>query len=600
MAGLPTVQVLLDDGSGTFPFDISAYAQLVAGYTFKRGRQDELSSPTPGDFKLALDNTDGRFTIGSTILATPSPIKMDQAIRVKVTANATTVNRFTAYVQSWPTEWPDGGDLFALASISGLDGQSQAEGWKLRSVIECEILEDSPQAYYTLGEPSGATSVADSSGNQSAAFTMVGTGTAVTFGSATGPGTDGLTAAQFAGGQYMVRGPLSGLVALVECAFLTSTANQRLISMYDNSAGTFDIIQIDAGGHLTGPFSMVSSSVVTDGAEHVAGLRWTGAQVQLLLDGVVVASNVDTRAGSSAQKVYLGEPVVGGSAYSGTMAHVAFFTTDPGSARATAHATASLTGFVGESGTARITRTAGYANLPVGTLDTSLTNVAFVDITGKSAMEAIRDVADAELGLAYFDGSGTLVFHNRNRVVTKTTPDVTIDASFLDEGTRFEYDMQGVVNYFEVTAVGTGIVQVAQDVTSIVTNKHGKYDGSRSYLVQTDQEALDRANWIVATHKEPAPRVGSLVFDVLTMTAAQQAQMLAIEPDTWVRVTGLPGQTPGGTTADFIVQGIAETLNSDAWTLTLNAANKAVAAPTPWILDSATWSVLDSTTRLYV
>jgi hypothetical protein len=238
--------------------------------------------------------------------------------------------------------------------------------------------------------------------------------------------------------------------------------------------------------------------------------------------------------------------------------------------------------------------------MPLGTLDASLTNVAFVDFTGKSAGEAMRDVADAEGGLVFFDGSGNLTFHNRNRAVNKTTPDVTIDANFLAEGTRFEYDMQGVLNYLEVTAAGTGIAQVVRNVTSEVTNAHGRYPDSRTYLVQTDQEALDRGNWIISTHAEPAARVGSLVVDVLTMTAAQQAAMLTLEPNSWLRVTGLPGQTPGGTTADFVVQGFADALNITDWTVTLNAANRAVAAPTPWILDSTTFSVLDSTTRVFV
>jgi hypothetical protein len=119
-------------------------------------------------------------------------------------------------------------------------------------------------------------------------------------------------------------------------------------------------------------------------------------------------------------------------------------------------------------------------------------------------------------------------------------------------------------------------------------------------LVQSDAEALDRANWIIATHKEPGPRAGTLALDLLTMTAAQQAQMLAIEPDHWISVTGLPSQTPGGTTANLVVQGLVETLAPDSWTLTLNVVDKATVYPNVWILGDSTYGVLDSTTRLYV
>ena len=66
-------------------------------------------------------------------------------------------------------------------------------GNELRSVVEEEILADGPDAYYTLGEPEGATQANDSSGNGAAPLFMTGDGPAVVFGNATGPGTDGLT-----------------------------------------------------------------------------------------------------------------------------------------------------------------------------------------------------------------------------------------------------------------------------------------------------------------------------------------------------------------------------------------------------------------------
>jgi hypothetical protein len=577
--GLPTVQVLLDDGTGTFPFDITAYARLVEGYTFKRGRQDELSSPTAGDMTLVLDNADGRFTVGSTVIASPSPIKTDRQIRVKVTpSGGTAVTRFTHYVQNWPVEWPDGSDQFAVASITGTDAQAKAERRTLRSVVEEERRLDNPVAAYTLGEPAGATSAADTSGSQQTPLTMLGTGTAVVFGTDIGPGTDGLTAATFAGGQYL-QTTLTSVPGTIEAWFTTTTndANTRTIVM----PGSGLVVLL---GQLHDPSTHTNFGAVSDGLLHHAVLSGT----TVYLDGVSVGT------GTAATDAHM---FVGGgnglSPFIGSIAHVAAYSGALSAARVLAHYQSGTTGFAGESGTARITRIAGYAGIPVGTLDASLTNVPFVDITGQLAWQAIQAVADAEMGVALVDGSGSLTFYNRNRPVAKTAPDVTIDANFLAEGTRFEYDMQGVLNYLEVTAVGTSITQVVRNATSEVTNGHGRYPDNKTYLVQTDQEALDRGNWIVSTHAEPAARVGSLAIDVMTMTAAQQQQMLTLEADSWLRVTGLPGQTPGGTTADFIVQGLAEPLNAGEWTLTLNAANKP-ALFTALILDDPTFGALDS------
>lgn len=578
MAGLPTVQVLLDDGTGTFPYDVTTKTRLVEGYSMKRGRQDEMSSPTNGDFDLVFDNTDGRFTLGSTIIASPSPIKIDAQIRVKLTANAVTVNRFTQFVQNWPVQWPRGGSEFAVSLPAGTDAQAKAEGRTLRSVIEEEILADGPVAYYTLGEPEGATSAGDTSGSQAPALTMVGSGTDVVFGTATGPGTDGLTAATFAAGKRL-DAVLSATPTALEAWFSTSTIDGSDRGIIGTGTNGITV----TSGNLTFNGSG-SGGAVADGLVH--HIVWQGTSVYLddVLTGLAATAPGDAH-------------LVVGSAFIGSIAHVAADGSTLSAARRTAHYQAGSTGFAGESGTARLTRLAGYANMPVGTLDASLTNVAFTDFTGRSAWDAIQEVADAEMGIAFIDGSGNLVFHNRNRVLAKSSPDVTVDANFLSPGTGFEYDMQGVLNYFEATATPAGSTQLAWDQNSEVTNKHGRYSKSKSYLVQTDQEALDRANWIVATHSEPATRVGSLVLDVLTMTAAQQAAMLTVEPSTWLRITGLPGQTPGGTTADFIVQGIAESLDAGEWTITLNAANKTALYPSVWILGT---SALGVDTRLGV
>ena len=79
---LPTLRVDLDDGTGSFPYDITGRVLAVNGYTITRGRDDWQDATNAGDLTLTLNNSDGRFTPGSTILDTPSPITVDQRIRV--------------------------------------------------------------------------------------------------------------------------------------------------------------------------------------------------------------------------------------------------------------------------------------------------------------------------------------------------------------------------------------------------------------------------------------------------------------------------------------------------------------------------------------
>lgn len=591
MTGLPTTQILLDNGTGTFPHDITNRCRLLDGFNFNRGRDDEQSSVTAGTLSLALNNSDGRFTPGSTVITSPSPITVDQRIRLKETVNGVTYTRFTGYVKSWRVSWPAGVDSHSVVHVTATCAQARAERRTLRSIVEEEILTDSPNAYYTLGEPAGSTSAADSSGSQQPALTETGTGTGVAFGNATGPGTDGLTAAEFAGGKYLTSSANFGTIAAIECAFSTSTA--ALAVLIAGQANPFLQIQIDSTGHIAAfstSFGFLTGPVVTDGLTHVAALRYSGTTVSLLLDGVVEDSAASALTGEAINGVN-----VGGD-FTGTIAHLALFSADPGATRLTAHADAMLTGFAGESGTARITRLAGYAGLSLGTLDTSLTNVPHKDITGASAMSAIQEVVDAEGGLAYVNGSGNLIFLNRNDAPEKTTPDLTLAAELVSFSAEPTDDDAEILNYFETTAEGTGVTQVVTDAAS--ETAHGRYPDSKSYLVQTDAEALDRGNWLVANYAEPTTRFGTLTVNLYKMTAAQASSALAaLEPGAWLRVTGMPTQNTGGTQVDVMVQGFAEEQTASSWTLTCNVTARELFEA--WILGDTTYSVLGSTTKLY-
>lgn len=606
--GPPTPQVLLDDGTGTFPYDATSYVRLVDGIKISRGREDEQSDVTAGQCTVVFDNSTGAFTLGSTVIASPSPITIDNRLRVKYTANATAFDRHTGYLISDPVSWPTGGDLESRVSVTLTDAQARAERRPLKSYAEEEIIADSPLWYYPLSEPIGATVAVDHSGNQQPQQILTGSGSAVSFGTADGTTTDSLTAASFVGGQYLNGdggiGFSFGTPPYTVVLAFTTSGSGTVMTLFGNVTGTGPLVGVDATGHLMTSIAggLASTATVNDGQVHVATITFSnggGTNVRLYLDGVLVASGSELSGAAGTRDI--------GKGFIGSISHVAMvFGTGPSPTRVAAYASAMLNGFAGESGTARITRLAGYAGIPIGTLDTSLTNVGFTDITNSSAWDAIKDAVDAEVGDTYVNGSGALDFHNRNRAVSKTAPDATVAAEFLAEDTSFAVDLQGVINYFEVTSSATGVTQVVRNTTSelgdgsVTHPGHGRYPGSASYLVTTDAEALDRANWIVANHAEPQPRAGTLTLDLLTMTAAQQAACLALEADSWLRITGLPSQTPNGTTGDFVVQGIAaDTLTLTSWTLALNVVSRSLFAPV-WILGDSTYSVLGSTTRLYV
>jgi hypothetical protein len=618
---LPTLQVLLDNGTGTFPFDITTKVLSLDGYDLSRGRADWIGAVTAGVLNLTLNNSDGRFTPGSTILATPSPITVDQQIRLVVTGVGVSgfglggfglggfgtggYGQFTGYVKSWPVSWPAVVPTFAEVQLTAVDAQAKAERHPLRSMLEEQILLTSPSAYYTLAEAEGSTSAGDTSGNQSASLTIASTGAAMTFGSGIGPGSDGLTAAMFANGQYLGDatagfGTPAGSFAM-GCWFATSTMPAATAWLVHNDGAGISIT--GPGGTLaaTGPMgSLFGATNVVDGLTHFVALTSDGTTARLWLDGVQIASSAVAVADTSLYRSVGGNPLSLTAGLTGTISHVGIWPTLAGAdVLAIYQAGAAI-----ESSTSRITRLAGYAGIPVGTLDASLTTVGPQSTSGKSAWDAIQEVVDAEFGLAFIDGSGSLVFHNRNRVASKSVPDLTLDRQWVTPDVAPVVDDQQLINYSEVTASGTGATQLVRDTISedgdgtATHPAHGRYPDSRTYLVQTDAEALDRANWIISNFGQPSPRYGTLTINLYGMTQAQAATVMnALDMSCWLRVTSMNSQNPGGTTADVVIQGWNVQVTAESWAITCNVVARSLYAAL--ILDDATYGVLDSTSKLY-
>lgn len=615
MGTLPTLTVLLDNGTGTFPFDITSKVMAIDGYEISRGRDDWQGAVTAGELGLTLNNSDGRFSPGSTILATPSPITVDQKIRLSESSGAGGgfgsggfgsggfggggSNRFTGYVKSWPVSWPATVTTFSEVQITATDAQARAERRTLLSFIQEEVALRSPTAYYTLSEPDGSVMAGDSSGNQATSLTSAGTGAAVVFGNGTGPGTDGLSAVQIMGGKYLTAvTPTPPTSSTRAFGFWFNT------TMTPGALGAFVayhygfLFQLDTTGHLganvNNGAAVTTSNAVNDGTTHFAVIVSDGVTFTLYVDGIAVGVAA-VGAVTPINEFSLGG--FGGLLLSlvGTLSHAGAWSTLT-AANVAALYSAGL-GAPNESGTARMTRLAGYAGITVGTLDTSLTNMPASAVSGKTAFQAIQDAADAEFGLVFIDGNGALTFHNRNRVASKLVPDLTLDRQWVTPDVQPVVDDQRIINYSEVTAEGTGATQLVRNATS--ESAHGRYPDSRSYVVQTDAEAIDRANWIVSHFAEPTPRYGTLTINLYGMPTAIAATVVdALDLNCWLRVTSLASQNPGGTTADVVVQGWREEVTAESWTITCNVVARSLY--NAWILEDSVYGLLDSTTIAYV
>lgn len=577
--------------------DVSAYVEAQQGLTINRGRADEISQIQPSTLSLTLDNTDGRFTPEKTAGAYYPNVKKGRPIRVTSTYNAVTYVRFVGYINEWPVQWPDSTSATSTVAITASSRMARLGlSAELRSIVEEEILVDSPSAYYTLGEPEGATSAVDSSGNLSAALTMFGSGADVTFGTATGPETDGLTAAAFIGGQFLA-GATVGTTSGVVFSFLRASSPAATEGLWEHQVSGLSIAMNSTGKIVVSNPAITSALSYADNQTHVCEVSFAAGTWTLYVDGASVGS-----AGGSASAAglfYLGG-AANAATFTGTMAHLATFATGLSATRALAHSSAMLTGFADELSAARITRLSGYAGVPAAelSLDAGVAAIAHFDITGSAPTAAMQKVTDTENGILYDgkDSAGLLVFKDRDHrynLASSFTLNATTQEVQGDLLPRL--DDQFLVN--DVTATGTDTSARIIDTTS--TDDYGYYRQSLD-VASSDPDAVRAlAEWRVGLNAEPTTRYPTVSVDVVNLSNAQAALVLAADISTRFGLSNLPSQAPAST-ADFFVEGYSESITSDKHRITFNTSPTIgyTGATGVWQLGVPGHSELGVTTRL--
>lgn len=591
----PTHSLKADDGTGTFPIDLTSRLERQAGVNVSGyGRSDEFTQAQASTFSCTLNNNDGGVSTGAGFGTMPfgtSPfggstrlaLQPGTLIRWTLTVGGTTVNRFTGRITSLDLGWEGAPGKRATVTLNASDLLADLSRRPLRSMLEEEILADTPTAYYTLSEAEGSTTAGDTSGKGAASLSIAGTGAPLTFGTGTGPGTDGLSAVQFFGGQYLktsLPGVTTGLD--IEFYFAASADGTILTAPASNLGGTADNVTVSlSSGNLIvavnrGVGSPPSTFVTTSGTNYADGATH---QVVVVLGDVGGSIYVDgaSRATASWSFTVIGYDLTNlqvGNGFTGTLSHLAVFPALNGTMIAAHYA---MSSGASETTSARLARLCSYAGMTPTTVSPSGRLMGAQSTSGASLFDAIQSVAAAEGGVVFADGSGTITMQGRDYRTLKTTADFTAGTD-VDPGTTVPWDDQLLYNKVTVTRTG-GAVQVVPNTTSLP-----EHPLEIELPVVTDTDALAAAQWIVAKHQTPSPRTPTLTFDPLS--SPRSAAMLGIKIGDRIALPNLPTQW-WGTAGDFVVEGWSEAVSHDSWELTLNVV--------PWTLyqaalwGSATW-----------
>lgn len=218
--------------------------------------------------------------------------------------------------------------------------------------------------------------------------------------------------------------------------------------------------------------------------------------------------------------------------------------------------------------------------------------------TSRTALEALQTVENSEFGGFYIDGLGDARFISRTNLIKAPATSVY---SFSDTGSGISYtnavvafDDTTLLNQVNITRTG-GTTQTAFDQTSIDT--YFLHSGNRNgILVQTDTEALNQAQGILATRKDPEVRIDSIELNLYDDINPNKPKAgIDLELLDGVTVTKvMPGNTT--VTQKSLINGISHDVTKDSWKTTLFTAEPLLAG---FVLDSAISGIIGTDVLAY-
>ena len=253
----------------------------------------------------------------------------------------------------------------------------------------------------------------------------------------------------------------------------------------------------------------------------------------------------------------------------------------------------------GQYSGARVTNILDTINFPASLRNINVgdTTLQADPATSRSALEALRNVEDSELGGFFIAANGNATFLSRTNVSQFSD---NIPLSFSDDGLALPYvnvktalDDGTLYNNVTVTRLG-GTAQNVFDQTSI--DQYFVHSGSRSgVLVQDDTTALNMAKMLLASRKDTELRVDEMTVNLADDTAGLQSAILGMELLDYLRITKhLSGSSE--IVRDVLAYGISHDINQASFISTIYTGEPIVQA---FLLDSTTQGIIGQNVLSY-
>ena len=220
----------------------------------------------------------------------------------------------------------------------------------------------------------------------------------------------------------------------------------------------------------------------------------------------------------------------------------------------------------------------------------------------RSLLQAIQTVEQTEFGAFFIGRDGKATFFDRNTVslLSDLTPFEYTDVRPIPSGSYpyqdvdFTFDDQLVLNDVSVTRIG-GTAQIVTDQDSIDTYYY-KSGQRTNLLMETDGEALDQAQMLIASRKNAQLEIQSMTLN-LNADVNEFNTFDNLRLDIY-RLINITKSMPGGSfiTRELFVQGVNHDVTPNNWNITVYTSEPIIQA---FILDSTTQGILDENALSY-
>ena len=257
----------------------------------------------------------------------------------------------------------------------------------------------------------------------------------------------------------------------------------------------------------------------------------------------------------------------------------------------------------GQTTAARVTSLLDSGNWPAAMRDTSTTSTTTVQAdsgASRSLLGALQEIEQTETGALYVDQRGFVKFMSRSDIITASASTLTKFSDVNGSGDityqNVEFDISDFQMINKVTVTPAGLSgQTASDTASI--DDYFQHSRVRSGIMQTEADALNQAQMIIASRKEQGVdiQLNSLTVDAYGQEDPARTTA-ALELDIFNPIEVTQTLPAGNVVSDSVIAGVQYQITPNSFLVTFSCAQPFAVG---FLLDSAVDGVLDEDTLSY-